>query len=315
MEKRRLGNSDLFTNPLIFGGNVLGWTLNEKQSFEVLDAFVASGFNMIDTADVYVRWATGNGGESETIIGEWLKKRKNRNSVIIATKVGMDMGNGNIGLSKKHILKSVESSLKRMQTDHIDLYQSHKDDASTPIEETLDAYEQLIKEGKIRWIGASNFSAERLQQSLDISKKHNLPRYQSLQPHYNLYERSIFEGDLEKVCVENQLGVINYYPLASGFLTGKYKSENDLSKSVRGGGVTKFMNDKGFKILDALDEVAARHKATPASVTLAWYMARPSVTAPISSATSVSQVQDLAQAATIQLTQQDIDLIDSCSTY
>jgi aryl-alcohol dehydrogenase-like predicted oxidoreductase len=313
MEKRKLGNSDLLISPLVFGGNVLGWTIDEKKSFEVLDAFVANGLNMIDTADVYARWATGNGGESETIVGSWLKKRNNRNKVIIATKVGMDMGGGKSGLSKKYILKAVEDSLKRLQTDHIDLYQSHKDDEATPMEETLDAYQQLIKEGKIRFIGASNFSAERLQKALELSKQFNLPKYQTLQPHYNLCERTLFEGPLEKICLDNTLGVINYYPLASGFLTGKYRSDSDLSKSIRGGGVAKFMNDKGFKILKALDDVASQHKTKPATVTLAWYLARPSVTAPIASATSAAQLHDLINATSLKLTAQDIAHIDTCS--
>lgn len=315
MEKRRLGNSELLINPLVFGGNVLGWTVNEKQSFEILDAFAAAGFNMIDTADIYARWATGNGGESETIIGSWLKKRNNRKDMIIATKVGMDMGSGKTGLSKKYILKAVEESLRRLQTDHIDLYQSHKDDETIPVEETLDAYEQLIKEGKVRFIGASNFSAARLQTALDASRKFNLPRYQSLQPHYNLCERKIFEGDLEKLCLDNKLGVINYFPLASGFLTGKYRTENDFSKSIRGSGAAKFMNDKGMKILKALDEVADKHESKPASVTLAWYMARPSITAPIASATSVGQLKDLVNAASLKLSKEDTDLLDSCSTF
>jgi aryl-alcohol dehydrogenase-like predicted oxidoreductase len=315
MKKRRLGSSDLETAPLIFGGNVLGWTMDEKHSFEVLDTFVAAGLNMIDTADIYARWATGAGGESETVVGNWLRSRKNRQQVIIASKVGMDMGGGNTGLSKKYILKAVEASLKRLQTDHIDLYQSHKDDETVPVEETLDAYQQLIKEGKVRYIGASNFSAERLQQSLDVAKRFHLPQYQTLQPHYNLCERSIFEGPLEKLCVENKLGVIHYFPLASGFLTGKYRSEQDFSKSVRGGSMSKFMNEKSFKILKALDEVAARHKATPASITLAWYMARPSISAPIASATSVGQMRDLVRATELELSQQDIEYIDACSTF
>jgi aryl-alcohol dehydrogenase-like predicted oxidoreductase len=310
MQKRQLGNSTLMVSPLAFGGNVFGWTINEKTSFEILDGFESAGFNFVDTADVYSRWASGIGGESETIIGSWMKKRNNRKNMIVATKVGMDMGNEKIGLSKKYILKAVEDSLKRLQTDHIDLYQSHKDDEKTPVEETLDAYQQLIKEGKVRYIGASNFSAKRLQDALDASRKYSLPRYESLQPHYNLCERNLFEGDLEKICLDHKLGVIPYYSLAAGFLTGKYRSESDSSKSVRGRGASKYLNEKGFKILKALDEISAKHKTKPASVSLAWLLAGPSVTAPIASATSLAQLKDLANATGLKLDQQDIDLLN-----
>lgn len=315
MEKRRLGNSDLMVSPMAFGGNVLGWTINETQSIEVLNAFVDSGCNFIDTADVYSRWASGIGGESELILGKWMRQRKNRKEIILATKVGMDMGDNKVGLSKKYILKAVEDSLKRLQTDYIDLYQSHKDDEKTPIEETLDAYQQLIKDGKIRTIGASNYSSERLQEALDTSKKYNLPRYECLQPHYNLLERKQFEEQIEKICLENNLGVINYFPLASGFLSGKYRSEADFNKSIRGSSLGKYLNEKGKKILNALDELAAHHKTKPASVTLAWYMARKSITAPIASATSVSQLKELLQAITLTLSVDEINFIDSCSMY
>ncbi len=300
---------------MAFGGNVLGWTINETQSFEVLNAFVDSGCNFIDTADVYSRWASGIGGESELILGKWMRHCKNRKDIVLATKVGMDMGENRIGLSKKYILKAVEDSLKRLQTDYIDLYQSHKDDEKTPIEETLDAYQQLIKEGKIRSIGASNYSAQRLQEALDTSKKYSLPRYECLQPHYNLLERKQFEEQVEKTCLENNLGVINYFPLASGFLSGKYRSETDFDKSIRGSSLGKYLNERGNKILNALDEVAAHHQTKPASVTLAWYMARKSITAPIASATSVSQLKELVQATTLKLSVDEINFIDSCSTY
>lgn len=313
MNKRKLGNSDLLIHPLAFGGNVFGWTINEKTSFELLDAFIAAGFNFVDTADVYSRWASGVGGESETIIGNWMKKRGNRKEMIIATKVGMEMGEGKKGLSKKYILKAVEDSLKRLQTDHIDLYQSHKDDGVTPVEDTLQAYQQLIREGKVRYIGASNFSPERLQKSLDASKKYKLPRYESLQPHYNLCERKVFEGELEKICMDNQLGVIPYYSLAAGFLTGKYRSDSDLSKSVRGKGASKYLNEKGFRILKALDEVSEKHQTKPASVAIAWLLARPSVTAPIASATSASQLQDLIRAAQLKLDLKDLELLNAAS--
>lgn len=315
MEKRQLGKSDLFVSPLAFGGNVLGWTINETQSFGVLDAFLASGCNFIDTADVYARWATGIGGESEMILGKWMRQRQNRKQIILATKVGMDMGDHKKGLSKKYILKAVEASLKRLQTDYIDLYQSHKDDEFTPIEETLDAYQQLIKEGKIRFIGASNFTPDRLQESLDKSRQFSLPRYECLQPHYNLLERKAFEEGLEKMCLESKVAVINYFPLASGFLTGKYRHENDFGKSIRGGSMAKFLNDKGLKILKALDEISDNHKTKPASVTLAWYMTRPSIIAPIASATSVLQLNDLVNATHLKLTSQEIEYLDSCSMY
>lgn len=315
MQKRKIGNSQLLVSPLAFGGNVLGWTIDKTTSFEVLDAFYASGCNFIDTANFYARWASGIGGESETILGQWLKSRNNRNQIVLATKVGMDMGNGNMGLSKKYILSAVNESLKRLQTDYVDLYQSHKDDERTPVEETLSAYEQLIKEGKVRYIGASNFTAARFQESLDKSEKYSLPRYECLQPHYNLLERKSFETELEPICLKNKVSVINYFPLASGFLTGKYRDEQDLGKSIRGSSLGKFLNKKGETVLAALDEVAAKHKAKPASVTLAWYMARPSIAAPIASATSVVQLNELVAATQLHLDKSDIDRIDSCSMY
>lgn len=313
MEKRQIGKTDLWVVPLAFGGNVLGWTINEKVSFEVLDAFVAAGANFIDTADVYSRWASGIGGESETILGTWMKKRGNRKNLIIATKVGKDMGNGKIGLSKKYILAAVNDSLKRLQTDYIDLYQSHDDDKNTPLEETLDAYQHLIKEGKARYLGASNYSATRLKEALDISARFHLPRYECLQPHYNLVERNLFEGDLEKVCLEHHLGVIPYYSLASGFLSGKYRGKEDSAKSVRGGGATRYLHEKGLNVLKALDEISVKHSCKPASVALAWLLAQKSVTAPIASATSVEQLKEIASSIHLKLDAKDIELLNLSS--
>jgi aryl-alcohol dehydrogenase-like predicted oxidoreductase len=314
MEKRKLGNSGLEVAPLAFGGNVFGWTVDEPTSFRLLDAFVSAGFNLIDTADVYSRFAPGNeGGESETIIGRWMKGGANRDKVIIATKVGMEMGPGKKGLSKSYILRSAEDSLRRLQTDYIDLYQSHVDDDRTPPEETLEAYAQLIKEGKVRAIGASNYGAERLGQALRVSREHGWPRYESLQPLYNLYDRADYEERLEPVCAEEGLGVISYFSLASGFLTGKYRSEADLSKSPRGRGVKKYLNDRGFRILRALDEVAEKTGSTPARVALAWLIARPSVTAPIASATNVEQLNDLIEATKLSLDDSSIESLNQAS--
>jgi aryl-alcohol dehydrogenase-like predicted oxidoreductase len=311
---RMLGNTGLDVGPLAFGGNVFGWTIDEGTSFRLLDAFVAAGFKLIDTADVYSRWAPGNqGGESETIIGKWLKQSGKRDQVVLATKVGMEMGPGRVGLSKPYIRRAVEDSLKRLQTDHIDLYQSHKDDPETPLEETLGAFAELIQDGKVRAIGASNYSAERLSESLRISKENGLPGYQSLQPQYNLCERAGFEATLEPICRESGLGVIPYYSLASGFLTGKYRSEADLAKSPRGQNVKKYLNDRGFRILEALDEVAGRYSSTPARVAIAWLLAQPSVTAPIASATSVEQLDDLIEATRLELDGTAIERLNQAS--
>jgi len=314
MKRKKLGSSNISVAPIAFGGNVFGWTVDPAMGFKILDRFVEKGFNLIDTADIYSAWApNGKGGESETLIGQWLKKSGQRSQVIIATKVGSQMPGGGQGLSRKHILSSVEKSLQRLQTDHIDLYQSHRDDPDTPIEETLEAYDELIKAGKVRIIGASNFTADRLKESLKIAKDRHLPAYQTLQPLYNLYDREDFETDLEKVCMENHLGVISYYSLASGFLTGKYRSEADLSKSVRGGGVKKYFTPRGEKILAALDKVASELERTPAQIALAWLLTRPSVTAPIVSATNLQQLDDILEAATLSLSKEAKTFLDDAS--
>lgn len=315
MEKRTLGKSGIEVAPLAFGGNVFGWTIDEKKSFSLLDAFVASGFNLVDTADVYSRWAPGNkGGESETIIGNWIKQRNNRSSIIIATKVGADMGNGKNN-SKKYILESVEGSLKRLQTDYIDLYQTHYDDEVTAVEETTEAYAQLVKEGKVRAIGTSNMSAERLLKSLEASKAHNYPRYETLQPLYNLYDRQKFEEEYESICLEHNISVLNYYALASGFLTGKYRSEDDLGKSSRGGGIKKYLTKRGFAILDALDTVSKEFNTTQASVAIAWLLAKPAVTAPIASATSTEQLETLINGINLKLTKEAVEQLDKASDW
>ena len=314
MKKRKLGNSGLEVAPLALGGNVFGWTVDEPTGFKLLDAFIAAGFNLVDTADIYPRWVPGNqGGESEAIIGNWLKQSGKRHEVIVATKVGMDMGDDKQGLSKDHILRSADDSLRRLQTDYIDLYQSHKDDPDTPLEETLEAYAQLIKAGKVRAIGASQYSAARLAEALDVSKRLGIPRYESLQPLYNLYDRAAYEAELEPLCVDEGLGVINFYSLAAGFLTGKYRSEADLSKSQRGGTVKKYLNERGFRIVEALDQVAAQYQSTPAQVALAWLTARPSITAPIASATSLEQLNDLVEATKLELDQAAIDVLNQAS--
>ena len=316
MNKHEIGTSGIKVIPFAFGGNVFGWTIDEKQSFTILDAFVDAGMDFIDTADVYSTWVPGNkGGDSETIIGNWLKKSGKRNKVIIATKVGKPMGEGKQGLSRKYITQAVEDSLKRLQTDVIDLYQSHDDDKNTPLLETLETYTELIKQGKVRAIGASNFGGDRLKEALQVSKDNNLAAYQCLQPEYNLYEREHYEKELEPVCRERNLGVISYFSLASGFLTGKYRSENDLSKSSRGQGVKKYLNPRGYKILAALDKIAAEHDATPASVALAWVIARPGITAPIASATTIDQLKELTKAVELQLTSDEVDLLNSASSY
>jgi aryl-alcohol dehydrogenase-like predicted oxidoreductase len=311
---RPLGTSGLKVGPLAFGGNVFGWTADEPTSFALLDAFVAEGFNLIDTADVYSKWAPGNqGGESEAIIGRWLKRSGKRGQVVLATKVGMEMGPGAKGLSKAYIFQAVEQSLRRLQTDVIDLYQAHTDDEDTPLEETLGAFAELIRQGKVRAVGASNYRAERLARALQVSRESGLPGYQCLQPHYNLCERARFEEQLEPLCREEGLGVIPYFSLASGFLTGKYRAEADLAQSPRGQAVRKYLNDRGLQVLGALDQVAQRYESTPARVAIAWLLARPSVTAPIASATNLSQLRDLTEATRLNLDDQAIDLLNRAS--
>ncbi len=306
MQKRKIGNSTLEVAPLAFGGNVFGWTIDERTSFSLLDAFVEAGFSLVDTADVYSRWVPGNkGGESETIIGRWLRQRGGnmRDKVVIATKAGgsMDPDNRRYDLSRPYLLRAAEDSLRRLGVDTIDLYQSHYDDPQTPIEETMEAYDQLVKAGKVRFIGASNFTAPRLAESLRVSREHNYPAYVSLQPEYNLYDRAGFEEELLPLCLEHNLGVLNYFSLASGFLTGKYRSEADLAKSPRGQGVKKYLDERGLRILAALDEVAARYQTIPASISIAWLLGRPGITAPIASATSREQLAALTAAVQLNL--------------
>jgi len=314
MKKRKLGDSGLEVSPLAFGGNVFGWTADETMSFRLLDAFVAEGFNLIDTADVYARWVQGlEGGESETIIGKWLKRSGKRQSVIIATKVGKEMGPDKKGLSRSYIFQAVEESLRRLQTDYIDLYQSHEDDTQTPLEETLDAFDRLIQDGKVRAIGASNFSAKRLAEALQVSEQYGYPRYQSLQPLFNLYDRADYEKDLEPLCREKGLAVISYISLASGFLTGKYRSEADLADRARADIVKKYLNERGYRILEALGRVAQQHNVTPAQAALAWLIAQPTITAPIASATNLEQLNQLIQATTLELDPSSMALLNQAS--
>ena len=314
MEKRRLGRSDLLVAPWCLGGNVFGWTADEPTSFKVLDAFVEAGFNFVDTADIYSHWVPGHvGGESETVIGRWMKARNNRDRVIVATKVGMGRDAGKDNLAKSYIIESVEGSLKRLHTDYIDLYQSHQDDPGRPVEEPLEAFAQLIKAGKVRCVGASNFSEERLAAALDASERSGLPRYESIQPEYNLYSRESFESGLQQLCLHRTVGTIPYFSLAAGFLTGKYRSENDFGKSARGSGMAKYLNARGKRILEALDAVAERHSIQPAPVALAWLMAQAGVTAPIASATSVEQLRGLARSAELRLSPADLEELDRAS--
>ena len=314
MERRKLGNTGFEVAPLAFGGNVFGWTADEAMSFRLLDQFVDAGFNLVDTADSYSRWATGHqGGESETVIGRWIARRGHHDDVIIATKVGSDMGQGHKILRKDYILQAAEASLRRLKVECIDLYQSHWDDENTPFEETLSAYDQLIRQGKVKAIGASNLTAARLRQALDVSDAKHLPRYATLQPHYNLYERASFEGELQALCARENLGVITYFSLAAGFLTGKYRSEADFGKSARGPGMKKFLNPRGMKILAALDAVSARVRATPAQIALAWLTARLGVTAPIASATNPDQLSEILRAATLELDAEAMTALDRAS--
>lgn len=317
METRTLGRSGIVIPKLVFGGNVFGWTVDQATSFNILDALLEQQLNFIDTADVYSAWVEGNqGGESETIIGNWLKKSGKRDKVIIATKVGNPMGGAKKGLSAAYIKQAVEASLRRLQTDYIDLYQSHKDDPSVPLEETLTAFDALIKEGKVRAIGASNYSGARLAEALQISERQGLARYETLQPEYNLYDRRQYEQDLEPVVTEHGVGVINYYALASGFLSGKYRAKEDAAKSRRGESViAKYLNPRGLRILAALDAVSERYHATPSQVALAWQIKRPSITAPIASATSVDQLKELSKAAELRLSDEDYLLLEQESAW
>jgi aryl-alcohol dehydrogenase-like predicted oxidoreductase len=317
MQYRSLGQTGMQVSPLMLGGNVFGFTADEATSFDILDAFVAGGGNFIDTADAYSIWVPGHkGGESETVLGKWFARGGKRSQVVLATKVGMPMSGDKKGLRAAYIERAIEESLTRLQTDYIDLYFAHLDDANTPLEETLGAFERLIKAGKVRAIGASNYSAERLQTALDTGESRNLPMYQVCQPQYNLCERAEYEAEsgLEEVCLSHGLGVVTYFSLASGFLTGKYRSEADLGKSVRGRTVKKYLNAQGLRILMALDMVAKQRGATPAQIALAWIMARKSVTAPIASATSVAQVEELLGATRIRLDSMMLTQLDRAST-
>jgi len=308
MQKRRLGRSSLAVAPLGLGGNVFGWSADEKASFAVLDAFVAAGFNLIDTADVYSTWVPGHhGGESETIIGKWMKARGNRADIVLTTKVGSEMGPGKKGLSRRNIETAVEASLKRLQTDYIDLYLSHWEDPRVDLEDTLGTYADLVKAGKVRVIGNSNHSAETMRKALAISARHAWPRFENLQTHYNLYDRAGYEAELEDFCAKNEIGVTSYFSLAKGFLSGKYRKQADFSKSAaRGEGMGAYLNERGLRILDSLDTVAKARKATPAQVAIAWLIARPGLTAPIASATSVDQLRDLIKATELDLTAAEI---------
>ncbi len=314
--KRPLGRTGLSISPLVFGGNVFGWTADKQTSFDLLDRFTGAGFETVDTADVYSAWKPGNaGGESETILGEWMRARGCRDRIILITKVGMEMGPGRKGLSGTWIERAVEDSLRRLQTDHLDVYLSHKYDPEAPHEETLAAYQKLIAAGKVRAIGASNFDATQLGAALEVAAEKGLPRYEILQPEYNLYDRKSFDGALRDLSMAEGLGVITYYSLARGFLSGKYRGEADLGLSPRGGGVKAYLNERGFRILRALDEVASRHGAKPAEVSLAWLMARPGVTAPIASATSLDQLDSLLRAASLALSGEDVAALELASRY
>ncbi|MDQ1150560.1 aldo/keto reductase [Sphingobacterium zeae] len=313
MKKIEIQHTDLQIAPLNFGGNVFGWTLDEPQSFEILDQFVGAGFNFIDTADTYSWWVNGIGGQSEEIIGKWLKSRGNRQDMVIATKVGSETQEHGYDISKKHILKSADDSLRRLGVDHIDLYYTHFDDKVTPVEETLSAYDELIKAGKVRYIAASNLSPTRLIESFDAAEKNGLPKYVALQPHYNLVERSGFEADYAPLVEKYGLSVFPYWSLAAGFLTGKYRTEADFDNTTRGGGIKKYFDNKGKAVLKALDSIADKHGVQQATVALAWLLAKPLITAPIVSATSASQLETLFAAPTLKLDTEDIQLLNEVS--
>ena len=313
-KKRPLGRSGIEVAPFGFGGNVFGWTADEKTSFALLDRFVDTGFSLVDTADMYSIWAPGHvGGESEGVIGRWLKRSGKREQVVIATKVGLDMGTGGKGLSRAHIEKSVDLSLRRLGIDRIDLYQAHTDDESVPLEESLEAFTRLVKAGKVRAIGASNYSAKRLAQALEVSRQGGFSRYETLQPRYNLADRQSFEGELQPLCVRERIGVIPYYSLAAGFLTGKYRTKADLAKSPRGQGAAGRYFESALPVLSTLDEVAAKHKATPTQVAIAWLCARPSITAPLASATSLTQLEEIIAGASLELRKEDVEELDRSS--
>ncbi|TDH20662.1 aldo/keto reductase [Segetibacter sp. 3557_3] len=313
MQNRKLGITGIEVPPITVGGNVFGWTVDEAASHRLLDEFVSNGLNFIDTANTYSSWVPGNkGGESETIIGNWMNQRGNRSQLVIATKVGSEM-DGRKGLGKRYLLEMVDESLRRLQTDYIDLYQAHYPDPETPIEETLEAFDQLIKQGKVRAVGASNYSPEQLREAIAVSNRTGLVQYATLQPLYNLYDRLDFEKELGPICAENNVSVINYYALASGFLTGKYRSEDDLGKSKRGGGIKKYLDKRGLRILAALDEVAAYNETTPATIAIAWLLAKPVVTSAIASATTPEQIRDLVSATKVTLDAQALEFLDTAS--
>lgn len=314
MKKIRIGNTQLEVAPINLGGNVFGWTLDEKESFKILDAFVDGGFNFVDTADMYSYWVNGDeGGQSETIIGNWLKERGNRDKMIVATKVGGETATQPYNTSKKHILEAADKSLKRLQTDYIDLYYTHFDDGKTPVEETLEAYDELIKAGKVRYIAASNVSPERLIESMEVAEKNGLPRYEALQPHYNLVERQNYESKYAPLAEKYGLTVFPYWSLASGFLSGKYRTQDDLGKSVRGADVKKYLNDEGLSVLKALDTVSEKHNSSQATVSLAWLLAQPNIGAPIASATSERHLKTLFEAPELALDSSDLDLLNKAS--
>lgn len=315
MEKRRLGRTDLTIAPLVFGGNVFGWTADEKTSFALLDAFFDAGFNTIDTADVYSSWVPGNqGGESETIIGKWLKQSgRSRDQAVVVTKVGFELGPERKGLSRRWILQAVEESLKRLQTDYVDLYLSHKPDPETPYEETLAAYDQLLSEGKVRAVGASNLNSLQLREALDVAANGGLPRYAVLQPEYNLYDRDSFDGPLRDLCIREEIGVISYFGLARGFLSGKYRSHKDLEGSARGSGVEKYLDGRGMRILGVLDELAEETGATQAEIALAWVRNRKGITAPIASATNLDQLTSLIRSVELTLSDEAIRKLNDVS--
>lgn len=314
--KRKLGLSDLEVSPITFGGNVFGWTLNEQESFNILDALIDNGFNFIDTADVYSKWVAGNkGGESETIIGNWLAKRGKRDDVIIATKLGAEMSENKKGLKAAYVKSAIEASLQRLKTDYVDLYQTHYDDEQTPVGETIQALNDLIKEGKVRYIGASNYKAERVYESNEFARKNNLQPYISLQPLYNLFDREHFEKEYLPLVQDENLAVLNYYALASGFLSGKYRSESDLNKSPRGEGIKKYLNDRGYRILTVMDEIAANKNIAPAQIAIAWLLHKPFITAPIASATNQKQLDDLLKATEIKLSDEEVRLLDRASEW